>query len=50
MDKQLNDLLDDYDRKKISRRELMAMLLATGAAAAAMPALGQTIAGHPNNS
>ena len=32
MDKQLNDLLDDYDRKKISRRQLMALLLASGAA------------------
>jgi len=41
MDQHLNDLLDDYDRKKINRRELMALLLATGVAAAAPSTRGQ---------
>ncbi|MFN3238464.1 MAG: VOC family protein [Pseudomonadales bacterium] len=34
MTQQLERLLDDYDQKKLSRRELMALLLATGTAAA----------------
>lgn len=42
MDKQLNNLLDDYDQKKISRRELMALLLASGAAATAGSVQAQT--------
>lgn len=43
MTQQLDQLLDDYDRKKISRRELMALLLATGAAAATRSTQGQTV-------
>lgn len=43
MTQQLDQLLDDYDRKKISRRELMALLLATGAAAATRSTQAQTV-------
>ncbi len=42
MDHQLNTLFDDYDQKKISRRELMALLLAGGVAAAGSHASAQS--------
>lgn len=42
MTQQLERLLDDYDQKKLSRRELMALLLATGTAAATGGAQAQT--------
>jgi catechol 2,3-dioxygenase-like lactoylglutathione lyase family enzyme len=44
MDQQLNALLDDYDQKRISRRELMALLLAGGAAASAGVSQAQSAA------
>ena len=44
MDKQLDEIFDDYDQKKISRRELMAMLLASGATAAVSSAQAQAAA------
>lgn len=43
MSQQLDRLLDDYDEKKISRRELMALLLATGTAAATGSTRAQTV-------
>lgn len=42
MTQQLERLLDEYDQKKLSRREHMALLLATGTAAATGGAQAQT--------
>lgn len=44
MDQQLNQLFDDYDKKKISRRDLMGLLLAAGAASAVPVSQAQTAA------
>lgn len=42
MDQQLDQLFDDYDQKKISRRDLMGLLLAAGAASATPLSQAQT--------
>ena len=42
MDQQLDRLFDDYDQKKISRRDLMGLLLAAGAASAVPTTQAQT--------
>lgn len=44
MDQQLDRLFDDYDQKKISRRDLMGLLLAAGAASAVPTTQAQTAA------